>query len=163
MELKRPSWARLNRSHTVVLYYFVFNIGMKTYKICISISIPSPIANWRCIGKCLSAPEVKCLLIKVNLRKTAFCIMWCRITSYHFGKMILLLMMMISFLFRDEEIRKRLCKLLLMVSKGSGVRWSVEPFGFAGLVLFPDRKGRQWEMMFGWGLSIFSTSISVVR
>lgn len=77
--------------------------------------------------------------------------------------MILLLMMMvISFLFRDEEIRES-CKLLCMVSEGSGVRWTVEPFGFAGLVLFPDRKGEQWEMIFGWGLHIFSTSVSVVR
>lgn len=106
--LKRPSWACLYRSHRVVLCYFVFIIGVRTYKIYISVSIPSPIANWKCIGNCLSALEVKCLLIKLNLSKTVFCIMWCRKTLYHFGKMILLLLMMILFLFRDEEIRKRL-------------------------------------------------------
>jgi len=50
-----------------------------------------------------------------------------------------------------------------VVSKGNESRWSVEPFGVAGLVLFPDRKGRQWEMIFGWGLCIFSTSVPVVR
>lgn len=29
------------------------------------------------------------------------------------------------------------------------MKWSVEPFGFAGLVLFPDRKGEQWDVILG--------------
>ena len=127
MELKRPSWACLYRSHTVVLYYFVFVIGMRTYKIHISRSIPSPLANWKRIWNYLSAPEVECLLLKVNLSKTAFCIMWCRITWYHFAKVILLMMTMISFLFRDEEIGNR-------------------------LLTFACGKQREWEQMECWTL-----------
>ena len=45
-----------------------------------------------------------------------------------------------------------------MVNEGSGVRWSVEPFGIAGLVLFPDRKGIQWEIYLG-GNYVFSVPL----
>lgn len=158
--LSGTSWAGLYRSHVVVLYYFVFVKGMRTHKIHVSRSILSPIANWKCIGSCLSTLEVKCLF-KVNLSKTAFCIVWCRIAS---------IILWNDSALNDDFVpvqgcscQKEACKLSLLIDRRSWGGVLNEPFNLAGLVLFPDRKGRQWEMISRWGLCIFSTSVPEMR
>lgn len=47
---------------------------------------------------------------------------------------------------------------MLVVNEGSGARWSVEHFGFAGFV--SRQEGKTVGNIFGWELCIFSTHFS---